>query len=111
MFAFNPVPFAVLTAALLSAAVGAGRGRATVAAGVAIVGAGATSQILKPLLAVPRADADVVAPASWPSGHATAGMSFALALVLPAPARLRTPAAPAGGGLARAAGYRAPLPR
>jgi membrane-associated phospholipid phosphatase len=94
---FDPRPYAVLMAGVLVGGWLAGRPRAGVLAVAAMCCAGATSQILKPLLAVHR-DSQVVEAASWPSGHSTGAMAFALALVLIAPPRLRALAG-AGGGL------------
>ena len=97
---FNPAPFAVLTAALVAAALVLRRGRAGATAFVAMLGANVTTQALKPLLAVQR-DTPLLhhlSAESWPSGHATATMSFALALALVSPPRLR-PLAVAAGAL------------
>ena len=55
-----------------------------------MLGAGVTTQFLKPLLAVQR-DFPVwhfMGPEAYPSGHTTAVMSLALALVIVAPPRL-----------------------
>lgn len=89
------------------------RRRPRVALGVAVILAGAnlTTHLLKPLLAVPRAHdllgahETVVSPASWPSGHATAAMSLALALVLAAPGRWRGAVAALGAIFAVAVSY------
>jgi hypothetical protein len=73
-----------------------------------LVGAALTSQVLKPLLAEPRIVAwlggDQIGPASWPSGHSTAAMALACALVLVVPGRLRPLAAPVGGAVATVVG-------
>src|SRR5947209_13636543 len=77
----DPLPFAVLAiAAMVAAAITRGL-RYGAAAGVMLVGANASSQILKPLLAYPRpfprfGDFPMHA-ASYPSGHATASMTLA----------------------------------
>ena len=95
---FNPLPFALLTAGLFACAVAIGRPRAGAAAFVAMLGAGVTTQVLKPALAVQR-DFPVwhyMGPEAYPSGHTTAVMSFALALAIVAPPRLRPLAAAAG---------------
>jgi len=63
-----------------------------------MLGAGVTTQVLKPVLAVQR-DFPVwhyMGPEAYPSGHTTAVMSFALALAIVAPPRLRPLAAAAG---------------
>jgi membrane-associated phospholipid phosphatase len=97
---FNPLPFVALSLGLLALAVIGGRARAGVAAFGAIAGASATTQLLKPLLATQREYpfGHYMVAESWPSGHTTAVMSFALALVIVTPIRWR-PLAVAGGGL------------
>jgi membrane-associated phospholipid phosphatase len=96
---FDPVPFALLAAAVLALGVAVGRRRPALAAAVAMGGAAVTTQLLKPLLAAHRPDVAgaVVGAEAWPSGHTTAAMSLALALVLVSPPRLRGLAAGAGG--------------
>ncbi len=105
----DPLPFALLGAGLIAAALAQGRPRVAVAVPIVLLGASLTTQILKPLLADPRvcdcwADGRVAA-ASWPSGHATASMSLALCAVLVTPARWRPTAAMAGALLAIAVSY------
>jgi membrane-associated phospholipid phosphatase len=68
---------------------------------VMIPGAVVTSELLKPLLAAPRpalgiANAPLSAHGSWPSGHSTAAVILAMALLLASPARWRPYAAVAG---------------
>jgi membrane-associated phospholipid phosphatase len=95
---FNPVPFTLLSVGLLVCAVAIGRARAGAAAFAAMLGAGVTTQLLKPALAVQR-DFPLwhpMGPEAYPSGHTTAVMSFALALAIVAPPRLRPLAAAAG---------------
>jgi membrane-associated phospholipid phosphatase len=99
----NPLPFLVLGAAVVAVAAARRRRRIALAVAVLLIGANATTELLKPLLAEPRAHSllgTIAAPAagSWPSGHATAAMSLALGLVLAAPAR-RRPMAGALGAL------------
>ncbi|HTX45057.1 MAG TPA: phosphatase PAP2 family protein [Solirubrobacteraceae bacterium] len=70
-----------------------------------LIGANATTELLKPLLAASRPapppdDLITVAQGSWPSGHATAAMSLALCCVLAAPARLRPWVAALGAAFA-----------
>jgi hypothetical protein len=77
---------------------------------VILLGANATTQALKPLLAQTRAhwlvQSDmVISSASWPSGHATAAMSLTLAFVLAAPARWRPLVAALGAVFAVAVCY------
>jgi len=96
---FNPAPFAILAGSLVLGAVLARRPRAAAAALVTMLGAGATTQILKPLLAFQRdfPPMHYMGPVAYPSGHTTAVMSLALALIIVSPARLRPLAAAAGG--------------
>ena len=97
---FNPAPFAVLSFSLVAGALIARRPRAAVAALVTMLGAGVTTQVLKPLLSFQRdfPEFHYMGPVAYPSGHTTAVMSLALALIIVSPARLR-PLAAAGGGL------------
>jgi membrane-associated phospholipid phosphatase len=96
----NPAQVGIMGALL--AAVGLVRGRPRLAlAVIALLGAtSVSSQLLKVLLAYPRYDGVVdgahVSPAAFPSGHATAAMSLALAGVLVAPPRARPFAAVLG---------------
>jgi membrane-associated phospholipid phosphatase len=99
----NPLPFLVLAAAVVAMALARRRRRIALAVAVVLVGANATTEVLKPLLAAPRGHwllSTIATPAagSWPSGHATAAMSLALALLLAVPAR-RRPVAGAAGAL------------
>lgn len=100
----NPVPFAIIGAALAAIALARGRPRMALVV-VALLGlTSVSSQLLKALLAYPRAEGQIaeahVAPAAFPSGHATAAMTLAIALVIVMPARLRAPAAIVGSALA-----------
>jgi membrane-associated phospholipid phosphatase len=97
---FNPGPFAVLSGSLIVATLVAKRYRQAALAFTVMLGAGVTTQILKPLLAVQREYPawHFMGPEAYPSGHTTAVMSLALALVIVAPSRWR-PLAAAGGGL------------
>lgn len=74
-----------------------------------LLGASATTQLLKPALADPRSldlrGAQMIYHGSWPSGHSTAAMSLALCLVLVVGPRLRPLAAVLGAGYAIAVGY------
>src|SRR4051794_35929442 len=96
---FNPAPFAVLSGSLVVGALIARRPRAAAAAGMTMLGAGVTTQLLKPLLAFQRdfPPMHYMGPVAFPSGHTTAVMSLALALIIVSPARLRPLAAAAGG--------------
>jgi membrane-associated phospholipid phosphatase len=104
----DPLPYAVLSAAVLAVAFRRGGVRLAGMVGVVLVGAGITSQVLKQLTADPRGIHLVpfadVAPAAWPSGHATAAATLAFCLVAVAPARWRPLAIVAGGAFALAVG-------
>ena len=103
----DPVPFALIAVTLVAIAVVRGHLLVGIAAGVVIVGANVTSQILKPLLENPRGlyGSYGVAAEAFPSGHATAAMSLALAAVMVAPARLRPLVGCAGAAFALAVGF------
>ncbi|HYI36942.1 MAG TPA: phosphatase PAP2 family protein [Thermoleophilaceae bacterium] len=99
-------PPQVAAIALVLAGVALARGRPRMAALVLVL-VGLTSissQLLKALLAYPRYDDLIggahVAPAAFPSGHATASMTLAIALVLVVSPRLRPAAAVVGAALA-----------
>src|SRR6187200_2863946 len=96
---FNPAPFAVLALSVVAGALLARRPRAAAAALITMLGAGVTTQQLKPLLAFQRdfPPMHFMGPVAYPSGHTTAVMSLALALIIVSPARLRPLAAAAGG--------------
>src|SRR5579871_339221 len=106
----NPSPYVYLAAVPLIAAVVRRRGRVFLAIAAILLGANVTTQLLKPLLAQPRAHSLFAGPApvnpgSWPSGHATAAMALALCCVLAAPARWRPLAASVGAAFAVAVSY------
>jgi membrane-associated phospholipid phosphatase len=96
--------YAIWVAALIVITLLRGRPRSALAAGVIILGANASTELLKHGLAAPR-PGWLVGPVSWPSGHSTAAMALALAAVLCAPARLRPAVAALGALLAIAVGY------
>jgi membrane-associated phospholipid phosphatase len=104
---FNPAPYAVLAVAVVGGALAAGRARAALGAAVLLAGSAVTTQLLKQLLASPRAlpQGHYIAAASWPSGHTTAAAALGLALVLVSPPRLRPLAAVAAAALAAATGF------
>jgi membrane-associated phospholipid phosphatase len=89
----DPLPLAVVLAALLAFGWAFGRRRQAVAALALVVGANLTCVVLKVALAHPRFQpilgTDQLDADAFPSGHATSAMSVALAAVLVAPARLR----------------------
>ncbi len=82
----DPAPLIVAGLALVAVAIWRGRLRVAAAVPVILIGATATSQILKPALGFPRFSEWLgdgqIASASWPSGHSTAAMSLALCAVL-----------------------------
>ncbi len=89
----DPLPLAVILAALLAWGWTLGRRREAVAALALVVGANLIGLALKAALAHPRfypiLGTEQVSADAYPSGHATSAMSIALAAVLVAPARLR----------------------
>lgn len=104
----DPGPYVLLAA--IPIAIAMVRGRALLAGTIAAILAGAnlSTHILKPLLAAPRPQglpARAVGLASWPSGHATASMTFALCLVLAVSGRWRPYAAAFGAAFAVAVSY------
>lgn len=107
----DPKPFVILSALIVGVALVRRRLRAAVAISVILVGANVTTQLLKPLLAQPRAAflpggvPSPVLPGSWPSGHATAAMSLALCLVIAASPRWRPTVAAIGALFAVAVSY------
>ncbi len=106
----NPRPYVYLAAMPVLVALARRRGAVAVTIGAIVLGANETTQLLKPLLAQPRAaflfgGVSPVDAASWPSGHATAAMALALCFVLAVPARLRPIAAALGAGFAVAVSY------
>jgi hypothetical protein len=75
------------------------------AIGAIVLGANATTELLKHLIPSPRPVDPFFGLSSWPSGHSTAAMSLVLVSVLAVPARLRPAAAALGASLAIAVGY------
>ena len=102
----NPQPFVYFAALIVVVALVRGRPRMALVTAAILLGANATTELLKPLLAEPRPlPGQPVAIASWPSGHATAAMSLALSAVLVAPARARPVVAALGAAFAVAVSY------
>jgi membrane-associated phospholipid phosphatase len=103
----DPAQVVLLTGVLAGLAVARGRPRVALVI-LALIGAtSVSSQLLKELLAYPREAPfldQVVGPEAFPSGHATAAMSLALAAVLAAPRRARLAAALLGALLALGVG-------
>lgn len=89
----DPVPLLVMLGVVFASGWALGRRRQAVAAVALVIAANVTTQILKVVLAHPRVQpalgGDPLGPEAFPSGHATAAMSIALAAVLVAPARWR----------------------
>lgn len=104
----DPVPLIAMLLAVCALAVGLGRRREAVAALAVVAGANLTTQILKVVLAHPRFQPfesfRTPWPTAFPSGHATAAASIAVALMLIAPPRLRPLAIAAAASLAVAVG-------
>ncbi|HWC26629.1 MAG TPA: phosphatase PAP2 family protein, partial [Solirubrobacteraceae bacterium] len=105
----GPTPFLLGCAGLTALALVRRRWLMAVVVPGVLRAANATTQLLKPALAVPRIvelqGLAQVYPGSWPSGHSTAAMSLALCLVLVVGPRLRASAAVLGAGYAIAVGY------
>jgi membrane-associated phospholipid phosphatase len=80
------------------------------AVAIVLVATGATTHVLKHLLAEPRL-ADwlgfygQIEDASWPSGHSTAAMTLALCAVMVSPPAVRAITALVGGAFATGVGY------
>ena len=106
----DPKPYVYVVAIPLVVALARRRFGLAIALGAIILGANATTELLKPLLAQPRPDSLLggvtpVGPASWPSGHATAAMSWALCMILAVPGRMRPAVAAVGAAFAVAVSY------
>jgi membrane-associated phospholipid phosphatase len=110
----DPGPFLLIGFTIIAVALLKRAPRRAAAVTTLLVGASATSQILKPLLAKARFEADVVsfdhvvnpiinAPA-FPSGHATAAMALALGAVMVTPRAWRPLVAAVGALFALAVG-------
>ena len=104
----DPASVGMLGIAIAALALARGRPRVALAVVVLLAVTSVSSQVLKLLLEHPRPSdlegATGVDPASFPSGHSTAAMSLALALVMAAPARLRPLAGLLGVGFALTVG-------
>jgi membrane-associated phospholipid phosphatase len=105
----DPLPLVALLAAACGVAFARGRPSLALGAVIAVGGANLTTQALKFVFAHPRAQqflgggADI-GDVAFPSGHATAAASMAVALAIVVPGRLRALAALAGGAFALAVG-------
>jgi membrane-associated phospholipid phosphatase len=104
----DPLPAVLILSMICIAGAAWGRFRHAGAAAALVVGGAAAGWALKALLAHPRYQsllgAERLAPDAYPSGHATAAMSLALAAVLVTPKRWRTWTAAAGASYALAVG-------
>jgi membrane-associated phospholipid phosphatase len=100
----DPLEVQVIGAALVAIALARGRPRLALAVILLLGLTSVSSQLLKAVLAYPRygglVDGSHLSPSAFPSGHATAAMSLALAGVLVAPRAARPLAALLGGVLA-----------
>lgn len=107
----NPNPYVYLAAIPIVVALLRRRVPVALTVGGIILGANVTTELLKPLLAEPRAHALLVGKflppdaASWPSGHATAAMSLTLCMILASPARFRPAMAMLGAAFTIAVVY------
>lgn len=113
----DPIPYLLYAWIPILVALIRGRPRVALAIGVILLGANVTTHVLKPLLAHPRPalalgnmpfgpiQSKTISAASWPSGHATAAMSFVLCAVLAAPQRTRPVVVAAGAVFAVAVCY------
>lgn len=100
MHSADLLPLLVLLAVACGLALRFGRRRDALAALILVAGANLTTQILKAALAHPRYEPILgyrqIGSASFPSGHATAALSIALAFVLAVPRSWRPSTALAG---------------
>jgi membrane-associated phospholipid phosphatase len=95
----------LMGALIMAGALARGRPRMAVGAGLIVLGANVTTQVMKSRLDRPAlTDAWWDGAGSYPSGHATVAMSLAMALVLVAPTALRLPLAVVGGAYALGVG-------
>jgi membrane-associated phospholipid phosphatase len=87
----DPMPFIVLAAVPVAIALLRGRPRVALVLAMLLLGANESTELLKPLLTGARdpVAGDFLTHSTWPSGHATACMSLALAMVISVPARRR----------------------
>lgn len=104
----DPAPLALMLAVVVGLGLYWGRRSEALAAAVVVIGANVTTQLLKPVFehhrVQPFLGGEQLASNSFPSGHATAAASIAVALLLVAPPRLRAPAAALGVALVAVVG-------
>jgi membrane-associated phospholipid phosphatase len=105
----DPAPYALGGLALVGVALLRGMRWRAIAVALLLVVTGASTQVVKQLLAQPRFEpwlgSEQIGATAWPSGHATAAMTLALCAVLVAPPVLRLAVALAGGAFAAGIGY------
>jgi len=103
----DPQPFAMAAVALAVIGLLLYGSREAAAVAVMIGGANIATQVLKPVLATPRGTVGgwSIGPEAFPSGHATAAMSLALAAVFVSRRRWRPLVGLAGAGFAVAVGF------
>jgi membrane-associated phospholipid phosphatase len=105
----DPAPYALAGIALMLVALARRRARVALAIPPLLMLTGATTEILKHLLASPRYDEWLghgqINAVSWPSGHATAAMTLALAAIIASPPRARPTVAVIGGAFAVAVAW------
>jgi membrane-associated phospholipid phosphatase len=105
----NAAPVAIMAMLLAIVAFARGRPRVSLLVLLLVAATSVSSQALKALLAYPRYGAGFggahIYPAAFPSGHATASMTLAIALVLVVSPRLRPAAALVGAALAVAVSF------
>jgi membrane-associated phospholipid phosphatase len=105
----DPAPYALGGLALVGVALLRGMRWRAVSVALLLVVTGASTQVVKQLLAQPRFEpwlgSEQIGATAWPSGHATAAMTLALCAVLVAPPVLRLAVALAGGAFAAGIGY------
>src|ERR1035437_4040541 len=105
----DPSPYVYFAAIVVLIAILRRRRRVAATVGLIILAANVTTQLLKPLLAQPRADSllghKTVSAGSWPRRHVNEAMSLALCCVIVAPARRRPYVAALGAAFAVAVSY------
>jgi membrane-associated phospholipid phosphatase len=102
----EPLPLTIWGLGLVLVAIARERPRVALAVALVMGLAPLSSDALKPLLAHPHVHVGGVhvAPASWPSGHATVALALVLCALLVAPARRRPAVALLGGAFSIAVG-------
>jgi membrane-associated phospholipid phosphatase len=104
----DPLPLLAMLALACGIAIARGRPLDAVAAATVVAGANVTTQVLKVLLAHPRFQpvlgAEQLGPVAFPSGHATAATSIAIAFLFIVPRHMRPLVAVLGFGLVAAVG-------